>query len=676
MEPFDGSNYTLWSYKMKMYQMSKGLWEAVEGKAEASSSKEQQAHAAIVLNLNDSQLMHVVTAKSAKEAWEKLEKFHRAQDVANRLWLKEKFSSFKFTTSSVSKHVTELEQLVLEMKSAGCEPSDEDVCATLLRSLPASYESLVQAFRMSMTELKLADLVGKLIAEEVRQKDSTRIKEATALLANKGYAKDTKKKQQGGRRKLSGACFNCGKMGHYARDCRSKASPENEVLDESNVTFNVTEMFASESWVMDSGASTHMCKTREAFEDYTPMTKSYTATAHGVTVIMTQDKCVIKRGDVSVATGRKIVKLMYLNTDAGEECHIVEEDVGLWHRRLGHASFQTLNDMIKDGRISGTPAEKGNVCGVCATAKQVRKTFHSNKGELEARESKRTDDIVCSDVLGPITPASKSGYKYIVTFIMMKSRYVTIYPLRMKSEVHDAFAKFLKEIKVTAGLTVKILRSDKGGEYRIANMDALCDAKTIKQEFTVPYNPQHNGMSERMNRTLVEMTRCMLKESGLDKSYWCEAIMTATDIRNVLPNTSNPHASPFEMVFKRKPRLDHMRVFGSECYASVTKEKRKKLDDSGVKCYFLGYAKQSKAYRLLNDSDGSIVVSRSITFAEHSSDKVATEKGDVIDIIGEDDDKDTQDEQGVDDGFSTPTMEPQQEPQQSEHAGPTHAVPT
>uniref|UniRef100_H3GVH1 Integrase catalytic domain-containing protein n=1 Tax=Phytophthora ramorum TaxID=164328 RepID=H3GVH1_PHYRM len=111
-------------------------------------------------------------------------------------------------------------------------------------------------------------------------------------------------------------------------------------------------------------------------------------------------------------------------------------------------------------------------------------------------------------------------------------------------------------------------------------MDALCDAKTIKQEFTVPYNPQQNGMSERVNRTLVEMTRCMLKESGLDKSYWCEAIMTATDIRK--PNTSNPHASPFEMVFKRKPRLDHMRVFGSECYAHMTKEKRKKLDDSGV----------------------------------------------------------------------------------------------
>lgn len=61
-----------------------------------------------------------------------------------------------------------------------------------------------------------------------------------------------------------------------------------------------------------------------------------------------------------------------------------------------------------------------------------------------------------------------------------------------------------------------------------------------------------------------------------------------------------------------------MRVFYSQCYAHVTKEKHKKLDDSGVKCYFLGYAKTQKAYRLLNRNDGSIVVLRSVTFAEHS----------------------------------------------------------
>uniref|UniRef100_H3HA01 Integrase catalytic domain-containing protein n=1 Tax=Phytophthora ramorum TaxID=164328 RepID=H3HA01_PHYRM len=206
-------------------------------------------------------------------------------------------------------------------------------------------------------------------------------------------------------------------------------------------------------------------------------------------------------------------------------------------------------------------------------------------------------------------------------------------------------------------------------------MVALCDEKTIKQEFTVPYNPQQNGMAERMNRTLVEMTRCMLEESGVDKSYWCEAIMTAADIRNVLPNTSSPHASPFQLVFKRAPRLEHMRGFGTECYAHVTKQKRKKLDNSGIKCMFLGYAKQHKTYRHLDPSDGSIVISRNVTFAEAPPVTMAkTRNQEVIDIIDNDEEEERTEEPSVDDGFSTPPTRPLHEPE--EHSGPTGSVPT
>ena len=76
LERFDGTNYALWAFKMKMFLMSKGLWEAVDGAIPVTAEKKQQAHAAIVLNLSDSQLMHVITATTARDAWGELAKFH------------------------------------------------------------------------------------------------------------------------------------------------------------------------------------------------------------------------------------------------------------------------------------------------------------------------------------------------------------------------------------------------------------------------------------------------------------------------------------------------------------------------------------------------------------------------------------------------------------------------
>ena len=112
--------------------------------------------------------MHVITSTTARDAWGGLAQFYHTQDMASRLWLKERFSSFKYTATKMSAHLTELERLVLDMTKVGCSPSEEDVCATLLRSLPYQFDSLVQAFCMSVTRFSFSNLVSKLIAEEVR----------------------------------------------------------------------------------------------------------------------------------------------------------------------------------------------------------------------------------------------------------------------------------------------------------------------------------------------------------------------------------------------------------------------------------------------------------------------------------------------------------------------------
>ncbi|CAI5712611.1 unnamed protein product [Peronospora destructor] len=151
------------------------------------------------------------------------------------------------------------------------------------------------------------------------------------------------------------------------------------------------------------------------------------------------------------------------------------------------------------------------------------------------------------------------------------------------------------------------------------------------------------------------MNRCMLSEAKMNKVYWCEAMMTAVDIRNVLPSASSTNASPFELVFKRKPRINLMRVFGSLCYAHIAKAKRSKLDDSGVRCLLLGYAKQHKAYRLLDASTGEIVISRSVTFDEDAAVQPRTSGTPcVIDVVSDGEENQEPINTSSNDGTHTP----------------------
>jgi len=196
IDKFDGTNYPLWSFKMKMFLRSRGLWGQVDGSAPPDLGLMEQAHAAIVLSLTDPQVLHVIATTTAGEAWATLKGLNESKDMASRMWLKEKFSTYRYTSSTMEKHIEELEALVLQMGGAGCRPEEEDICATLLRSLPASFEGLVQAFRMSVMEFTYGDVIGRVLAEDIRPKEARRIEEETALLAGRGDTKEEETKTE------------------------------------------------------------------------------------------------------------------------------------------------------------------------------------------------------------------------------------------------------------------------------------------------------------------------------------------------------------------------------------------------------------------------------------------------------------------------------------------------
>jgi transposase InsO family protein len=74
---------------------------------------------------------------------------------------------------------------------------------------------------------------------------------------------------------------------------------------------------------------------------------------------------------------------------------------------------------------------------------------------------------------------------------------------------------------------LKALRSDNGGEYANESFQVFCKDRGIEYQDTVPYTPQQNGIAERKNRYLTEMTRCMLLDAKLENKYWGEAILAA-----------------------------------------------------------------------------------------------------------------------------------------------------
>ncbi|GMF33983.1 unnamed protein product [Phytophthora lilii] len=224
-------------------------------------------------------------------------------------------------------------------------------------------------------------------------------------------------------------------------------------------------------------------------------------------------------------------------------------------------------------------------------------------------------DLVPSDVMGPMQTKTPGGCMYVVTFIDDCSRHVTVYFMKAKSEVLSKFMIFKAVIENATGMAIKRLRSNNGGEYTGRQFTDYLNRSGIKHKKTVLYTPQQNGLAERMNRSLVKMARGMLYYENVEKKWWAEAVNTAAWIINRIPNSVTVK-TPYETVYKSKPQLKNLKVFGAIGYAHIPDEKRQKLDAKAFKCRFLGYEDGVKGYRVLELSTGNVKVVRTVKFME------------------------------------------------------------
>ena len=102
------------------------------------------------------------------------------------------------------------------------------------------------------------------------------------------------------------------------------------------------------------------------------------------------------------------------------------------------------------------------------------------------------------------------------------TRFKVVYFIKTKDYTLTTLCKFIQDVAIPLGLRVQRLRSDRGGEYIADHFRKYCETTGILQEFTAPYSPQGNGISERDGRTILKVTRCLLNESNLPKILWGE----------------------------------------------------------------------------------------------------------------------------------------------------------
>src|ERR1044072_143610 len=208
---------------------------------------------------------------------------------------------------------------------------------------------------------------------------------------------------------------------------------------------------------------------------------------------------------------------------------------------------------------------------------------------------------------------AKGGYFYFITFTDDMSRYGFLYLMKHKSESFEMFKRFRNEVEKQTGKSIKMLRSDRGGEYLSGDFLDYLKENWIISQWTPPGTPQHNGVSERRNRTLLDMIRSMMGFTDLPINLWGYALETAAYLLNKVP-TKAVSTTPYEIWQGRKPSLKHMKEWG--CHAYVKRLQTDKLEARSDKCRFIGYPKETMGYYFYHPSEHKVFVARDATFLE------------------------------------------------------------
>ena len=609
-----------------------------------------------ILNAMSDSLFDVYQNKgTAKELWDALEAKYLTEDATSKKFLASKFFNFKMVDSrSVVEQFHELMHILDQFNQQNMIMDGSIVVSAIMDKLPSTWKDYKKSLKHKKEDLSLEELGNHLrIEEEFRVRDSNEERGSHASKVHMMEEGQSSKKSGNGNRKRDrsfgkyqnpnnkkkkGSCYHCGKPGHYKRECRLLTNKKGPGTTEKFVAMiseaNVLE--DAEAWWIDSGATRHVCKDKSCFKNYEPvedgsvlyMGNSSTAAIKGkgtvdleftsgkcltltdvyhvpevrknlvsgsllnkfgFKLVFESDKFILSKGGAFVGKGYLYEGMFKLNINKMNVSAYIVDSFSLWHFRLGHVNSRRMLDMVNLELLPKCANNMNEKCSICMHTKLTRTPFP------KIERTSYLLQLIHSDVCDMHSTPTRGGKKYFVTFIDDFSKFCYVYLINSKDEVLDKFKIYKTEVENQCDIKIKCLRSDRGGEY---HFPLYCESVGIVHETSIAYTPQQNGVAERKNRTLVEMTNAMLFNSGLSNGLWGEALLTACHILNRVPHKKTK-MTPYELWKKRKPNLSYLKVWGCRAIVRLPEPKIKKLGQKAVECIFLGYAENSKGYRFL-----------------------------------------------------------------------------
>ncbi|KAH9120540.1 hypothetical protein LEN26_011066, partial [Aphanomyces euteiches] len=234
-------------------------------------------------------------------------------------------------------------------------------------------------------------------------------------------------------------------------------------------------------------------------------------------------------------------------------------------------------------------------CLNCARGKQTRNA-QPKTGTGESAPTDEPGAVICADLLGPITPSDRNKNCWVAVYVDHNTKFKVPVPMKLKSNQTQEFITFKNRIEKQFGVQVKVLRTDGGGEFLSAEMDAYLKANGIRKQTTQPHTSVSNGEAENAIRTMANDARTFMLGCDIPMSLWGYAFRHSSYTRNRVPCKGNENwESPLFKLTGKHPKVSHILPFDSNCTVhQAPKEKSlARRADLGV---ILGVNEEVKGY--------------------------------------------------------------------------------